>query len=128
MAYNGETLATLEGLDILRSKLSQATAQDLLELTDAFISTIEGRTPTVGSLTLTASGWTQDEATGLYLQPVTIEGLTAKHRVDLDADYTTEMGLPAAIQPCNENGSFYAVTSTPPETDITVQYTLIWTK
>lgn len=128
MAYNSEVLATLEGLDVLRGKLSQAAAQDLLELTEALMQELEARAPVVGQITLAASGWVLDEATGLYRQPVAIEGLTAKHRVDLDADYAVEMGLPAAIQPCNEDGSFYAVTSAPPEMDITAQYTLILTR
>lgn len=84
--------------------------------------------PVVGSITLTKAGWTQDNATKLYKQAKTITGLVAKHRVDLDIDYATEMDLPAAIRPVNNNGSFYAVTAEIPEKDITAQYTLILTK
>lgn len=84
--------------------------------------------PVVGSITLTKAGWTQDSTTKLYKQAKTITGLVAKHRVDLDIDYATEMDLPAAIRPVNNNGSFYAVTAEIPEKDITAQYTLILTK
>ena len=84
--------------------------------------------PIIGSITLTKAGWTQDNATKLYKQAKTITGLVAKHRVDLDIDYATEMDLPAAIRPVNNNGSFYAVTAEIPEKDITAQYTLILTK
>ena len=84
--------------------------------------------PVVGSITLTKAGWTQDATTKLYKQAKTISGLVAKHRVDLDIDYATEMDLPAAIRPVNDNGSFYAVTAEVPESDITAQYTLILTK
>ena len=83
--------------------------------------------PTVGVVTLTAAGWEEDTTLGLYKQTVTISGLTAKHKVDLDADYATVSLLSASLMPYNDNGSFYVVTETPPEVDVAVQYTLILT-
>ena len=63
----------------------------------------------------------------MYRQPVNLPGLTARHQVDLYADYATEAGLTAAILPVNDNGSFYALTGQPPEGDIPVQYTMTLT-
>ena len=90
------------------------------------IQTTNNQLPTVGNITLTAAGWVSDGT--MYRQPVNLPGLTAKHQVDLYADYATESNLPSVIQPCNDSGSFYVITSEPPETDITVQYTMILTK
>ena len=89
------------------------------------IQTANNQLPAVGNITLRAAGWISDGA--MYRQPVNLPGLTARHQVDLYADYATEAGLPSAIQPCNEEGSFYVVTGQPPETDVTVQYTMILT-
>lgn len=86
------------------------------------IATVSNDKPILGQLTLTASGWVSDGAR--YLQPVQLPGLTAQARVDFYADMAVEAALTAAIQPCNDNGAFYAVTNTPPEMDITVQYTI----
>ena len=82
---------------------------------------------TIGTITLTASGWVNDSTLGAYKQTATISGLSASHKVDLDADLNTINLLPASIVPYNDNGTFYAVTTTPPSVDIAVQYTLLAT-
>lgn len=89
------------------------------------IRTVNNQLPVVGNITLTAAGWISDGA--MYRQPVNLPGLTARHQVDLYADYATEAGLTAAILPVNDNGSFYALTGQPPEADIPVQYTMTLT-
>ncbi len=93
---------------------------------DITIQTTNNQLPIVGSITLTAAGWVSDGT--MYRQPAILTELTAKHQVDLYADYAVEMDLPAAIRPVNNNGSFYAITAEPPTEDITVQYTLILTQ
>ena len=90
------------------------------------IQTANNQLPIVGNITLTAAGWISD-GTGMYRQPLNLPGLTARHQVDLYADYATEAGLTAAILPVNDNGSFYALTGQPPEADIPVQYTMTLT-
>lgn len=96
----------------------------------SFDGTINIETPsaTVGTINLTAVGWTLDSTLGLYKQTAVITGLTAKHKVDLDADYNTISVLNDNIVPYNENGTFYAVTKIPPNVDIAIQYSLILTK
>ena len=86
------------------------------------IITVNNDKPILGQLTLTAAGWVSDGVR--YLQPAQLPGLTADAQVDFYADMAVEASLAAAIQPCNDSGAFYAVTNTPPETDITVQYTI----
>ncbi len=87
------------------------------------IATESNDKPILGELVLTASGWVSDGVR--YLQPAQLPGLTADARVDLYAPMDVEASLASAIQPCNDSGAFYAVTGTPPETDITVQYTIM---
>lgn len=96
----------------------------LLKITDPDISPAAP----IGILTLTATDWILDSTLGLYKQTATIPGLTAQHKVDLDADYNTISVLNDNIVPYNENGTFYAVTKTPPGVDIAIQYSLILTK
>lgn len=92
---------------------------------DISISTTDTTLPKVGTITLASTGWTSTN--GLYKQSVTISGLTAKHQVDLYAAYTIEKELPAPIQPVNDNGTFYVLTSSKPLVNVTLQYTLTLT-
>ena len=81
----------------------------------------------IGIVTLTANGWVEDATLGAFKQTATIPNLANGHKVDLDADLNTINQLPASIVPYNDNGTFYAVTLTPPSVDIAVQYTLLAT-
>ncbi len=75
------------------------------------------------------SGWTANQpAAGLYqytLASGTISGLTAKHRIDLQASYETLLGLEAPVQAVNDNGTCKLVSSEPLDHSVTLQYTLI---
>ena len=75
------------------------------------------------------SGWTANQpAAGLYqytLASGTISGLTAKHRIDLQASYETLLGLEAPVQALNDNGTCKLVSSEPLDHSVTLQYTLI---
>ena len=81
----------------------------------------------IGIITLTANGWVEDATLGAFKQTAAIPNLANGHKVDLDADLNTINQLPASIVPYNDNGTFYAVTLTPPSVDIAVQYTLLAT-
>lgn len=107
-----------------------ATTQDLDNFIDDDLPGIiqQEAVSQVGSVVLPAAAWQQDPVSQLYTQPVTIPGLTANSKVDFDTDVATMAGLPAAIQPVNDNGTLTAVTLSPPETDIQVQVTVVNTK
>ena len=104
-----------------------ATARTINGVAFDGTTNIETPSATVGTITLTAAGWALDSTLGIYKQTAAITGLTAKHKVDLDADYNTISVLKASLIPYNDNGTFYVVTDTPPEADIAVQYTMILT-
>lgn len=75
------------------------------------------------------AGWTPGvPSAGLFqyvLPSSQIPGLTAKHRIDLDAGYTVLQNLKAPIQAVNDNGTCKLITSEVLESSVTLQYTLI---
>lgn len=75
------------------------------------------------------SGWTANHpAAGLYqytLGSSAIPGLTAKHRIDLQASYETLLSLEAPIQAVNDSGTCKLVSSEPLDHSVTLQYTLV---
>lgn len=80
----------------------------------------------VYTLTLAAASWAAEG--DLFKQAVTISGVTANTKVDLDADLLTAQNIPSAIRIYNDNGSCYAYTVQAPVSDITVQATAIETE
>ncbi len=75
------------------------------------------------------TGWTANQpAAGLYqytLASDKIPGLTAYHRIDLQASYETLLELEAPIQAVNDNGTCKLVSGAPLTGSVTLQYTLI---
>lgn len=82
----------------------------------------------VTTATLSASGWVQNSATGVYEQTVALSGLTSDSKVDFETDLVTLSGLKSPIQPVNNNGTLIASTLEAPTTNITVQITISKTK
>lgn len=74
--------------------------------------------------TLTSTGWAQ-QSDETYRQAVSGVTVTANQKVDFDCDVVTAASLPSQIRPYNNNGTLYAVTTAPPESDITVQCTIM---
>lgn len=99
-----------------------AAQQAINTINDAFpdIST----SMPITTATLTASGWAQ-QSDETYRQAVSSVTVTANQKVDFDCDVATAASLPAQIRPYNEDGTLYAVTTQPPESDITVQCTIM---
>lgn len=77
----------------------------------------------VQTAALMASGWAQ-QSDETWRQAVAGVSVTANQKVDFDCDVVTAASLPAQIFPYNDSGSLYAVTTQPPESDITVQCTV----
>lgn len=78
------------------------------------------------ALTLAAASWVADG--DLFKQAVTISGVTANTKVDLDVDLITAQNIPSSIRIYNDNGSCYAYTAETPLLDISVQATAIETE
>lgn len=80
------------------------------------------------NITLAKSGWKADDTglsvlSGMYIHPIAIGGVVfeATQEVSLAVPPSTMQDLPSGISTANVNGTVYAVTEWPPESDITVQ-------
>lgn len=80
------------------------------------------------NITLAKSGWKADDTglsvlSGMYIHPIAIGGVVfeATQEVSLTVPPSTMIDLPSGISTANVNGTVYAVTEWPPESDIVVQ-------
>ena len=91
------------------------------------INKLKGVNPDVSSITLTSAGWTGEASP--YTQAVTLAGVTANTKVDLQPDAATISqlitGTVAGMYIANDGGTLtaYAVNAKP-TTDLTIQVTL----
>lgn len=76
------------------------------------------------SHTLKAADWVKSG--GLYQQQISISGFTflPSSQIDFDADFDNIALINAPIIPFNDNGTVYAKTTFPPNSDILVQLTI----
>ena len=82
----------------------------------------------VYTLTLAASSWAADSASGMYTQAVTISGAAASAQVDLAADLVTLENIPSPIVIYNSSGALSAWTAEAPAVDVSVQATVVETE
>ena len=87
-----------------------------------------GSKPKLHTITLPASSWAADSASGMYTQAVTISGVTASAQVDLAADLVTLENIPSPIVIYNSSGTLSAWTAEAPTVDVSVQATVVETE
>ena len=83
------------------------------------------------TVVLAKSGWIvnptgQAALAGMYVNPIEVEGVafTASQQVELTVPPSVMREIPSGISTANVNGTVYAVTEWPPESDLTVQITV----
>lgn len=92
--------------------------------------TARGMKPKTASVTLPAAGWSGDDP---YTQAISVAGITAKSKVDIQPDATVLAALiddgVNALYVANDNGSLtaYAVGAAP-KSDMSVQVTVMEVK
>ena len=105
----------------------QGKGMDVYAYADA-AAAAGGSKAKVYTLTLAASSWAADSASGMYTQAVTISGVTASAQVDLAADLVTLENIPSPIVIYNSSGALAAWTAEPPTVDVSVQATVVETE